>query len=165
MRSHLGKTAGLGGLTGPVLIQSDAAAERQAAAFKRRLDKAVGWHVQAINAPAARLSLGESLLVYNAGWCVERIFTAKRVLEAIARAQMTVTLMEDGEEGCWHLKSLPENFAEGVVEISLSAPFPVSPRYSIVDIGGLATVFVVGGQPVLFPHILCASSEPEAILT
>ena len=34
--------------------------------------------------------------------------TAKRVLEAIARARITLTLMEDGEERCWHLKALPE---------------------------------------------------------
>jgi transposase len=149
--------------------------QRNQAAIEQRMAR-LGWHVQAINAPAARLSLGESLLAYNAGWCVERIFhlfkdqplgirplyvkredqvqglthlltlalrvlmlfevlvrrgqdkggpplkglypgqpnrttdrpTAKRVLEAIARAQITVTLMEDGAERCWHLKSLPE---------------------------------------------------------
>jgi len=149
--------------------------QRNQAAIQQRVER-LGWHVQVVNAPAARLPVGESLLAYNAGWCVERIFhlfkdqplgirplyvrrddqvqglthlltlalrvlmlfevlvrrgqdqgnrplkglypgqpnrttdrpTAKRVLEAIGRARITLTLMEDGEERCWHLKALPE---------------------------------------------------------
>src|SRR5215213_2911888 len=34
----------------------------------------MGWHVQVTNAPAARLSLGDSVLGYRAGVCVERAF-------------------------------------------------------------------------------------------
>jgi transposase len=149
--------------------------QRNAAAIQQRIER-LGWQVQVTNAPAQRLSLGESLLVYRAGWCVERIFhlfkdqplgirplyvrrddqieglthlltlalrvlmlfevlvrrgqdqsgkplpglypgqpkrttdrpTAQRVLEAIARARITLTLMEDGEERRWQLTGLPE---------------------------------------------------------
>jgi transposase len=149
--------------------------QRNPAAIEQRVAR-LGWHVQVINAPAARLSLGESLLAYNAGWCVERIFhlfkdqplgirplyvrrddqvqglthlltlalrvlmlfevlvrrgqdqggrplqglypgqphrtterpTAKRVLEAIARERITLTLIEDAKEPRRHLTALPE---------------------------------------------------------
>ena len=149
--------------------------QRNEAAIQQQIER-LGWQVQVTNAPAERLSLGESLLAYRAGWCVERIFhlfkdqplgirplyvrrddqieglthlvtlalrvlmlfevlvrrgqdqsgkplpglypgqpkrttdrpTAKRVLEAIARARITLTLMEDGEEQRWQLTGLPE---------------------------------------------------------
>jgi len=149
--------------------------QRNEAAIQERIAR-LGWQVQAINTPAERLALGESLLAYRAGWCVERIFhlfkdqplgirplyvkrddqvqglthlltlalrvlmlfevlvrrgqdqsgqqlkglypgqpkrttdrpTAKRVLEAISRAQITLTWVEDGKERCCHLNGLPE---------------------------------------------------------
>ena len=34
----------------------------------------MGWQVQVTNAPAARLSLGDSVLAYRGGTCVERAF-------------------------------------------------------------------------------------------
>ena len=34
----------------------------------------MGWQVQVTNAPATRLSLGDSVLGYRAGTCVERAF-------------------------------------------------------------------------------------------
>ena len=149
--------------------------QRNAAAIQQQIER-LGWQVQATNAPAQRLSLGESLLTYRAGWCVERLFhllkdqplgirplfvwrddqvqglthlltvalrvlmlfevlvrrgqdqsgkplpglypgqpkrttdqpTAKRVLEAIARAQITLSWVEQGEQRCCHLDRLPE---------------------------------------------------------
>ena len=39
-----------------------------------RLVAWMGWQVQVTNAPAARLSLGDSVLGYRAGTCVERAF-------------------------------------------------------------------------------------------
>jgi transposase len=149
--------------------------QRDAAAIQHQIER-LGWHVQATNAPAQQLSLGESLLAYRAGWCVERIFhlfkdeplgirplfvrrddqveglthlltlalrvlmlfevlvrrgqdqsgkllpglypgqpkrttdrpTAKRVLEAIARARITLSWVEHREQRCCHLDRLPE---------------------------------------------------------
>ena len=140
-----------------------------------RLVARMGWQVQVTNAPAARLSLGDSVLGYRAGTCVERAFhqlkdqplgirplfvhrddqvrglthlltlalrvltlfevlvrrgqdqdgedlaglypgqpkrttdrpTAKRVLEAIARAGVTLTRVGSGEGCRWHLTALP----------------------------------------------------------
>jgi transposase len=135
----------------------------------------LGWQAQVTNLPAERLSLGEALLTYRGGWCVERVFhlfkdqplgvrplyvhrddqiqglthlvtlalrvlmlfevlvrrgqensgeklkglypgqakretdrpTAKRVLEAVSRARITLTQVE-GQDGCrWHLTALP----------------------------------------------------------
>ena len=43
---------------------------RDEAAIAQRVER-MGWQVQVTNAPAERLSLGESLLAYRAGWCVE----------------------------------------------------------------------------------------------
>jgi transposase len=151
------------------------AVRRNAAAIQQQIER-LGWQVQATNAPAQRLSLGESLLAYRAGWCVERIFhllkdqpvgirplfvwrddqvqglthllalalrvlmlfevlvrrgqdqsgkplpglypgqpkrttdrpTAKRVLEAIARARITLSWVEHREQRCRHLDRLPE---------------------------------------------------------
>ena len=151
------------------------AVTRDDAAIERLVAR-MGWQVQVTNAAAARLSLGDSVLGYRAGTCVERAFhqlkdqplgirplfvhrddqvrglthlltlalrvltlfevlvrrgqdhdgkdlaglypgqakrttdrpTAKRVLEAIARAGMTLTQVEVGEERCrWHLTALP----------------------------------------------------------
>jgi hypothetical protein len=31
----------------------------------------MGWQVQVTNVPVARLSLGDALLAYRGGWCVE----------------------------------------------------------------------------------------------
>ena len=48
-----------------------------AARRRRRSNDAVarmGWQAQVTNVPAARLSLGDSLLAYRGGWCVERAF-------------------------------------------------------------------------------------------
>ncbi len=42
-------------------------------AIQQRIER-LGWQVQVTNAPAERLSLGDSLLAYRGGWCVERIF-------------------------------------------------------------------------------------------
>jgi transposase len=149
--------------------------QRNEAAIQQRIER-LGWQVQVTNAPAARLSLAESLLAYRAGWCVERIFhlfkdeplgirplyvrrddqvqglthlltlalrvlmlfevlvrrgqdqsgkplpglypgqpkrttdrpTAKRVLEAIARARITLSWVEQSEQRCCHLDKLPE---------------------------------------------------------
>jgi transposase len=149
--------------------------QRNETAIQERIAR-LGWQVQAINAPAERLTLGESLLAYRGGWCVERIFhlfkdrplgirplyvkrddqvqglthlltlalrvlmlfevlvrrgqdqsgqqltglypgqpkrttdrpTAKRVLEAISRAQITLTWFVEAEEQCCHLSGLPE---------------------------------------------------------
>ena len=39
-----------------------------------RLVARMGWQVQVTNAPASRLSLGDSVLGYRAGTCVERAF-------------------------------------------------------------------------------------------
>jgi transposase len=38
-----------------------------------RLER-LGWQAQVTNAPVSRLSLGDSLLVYRGGWCLERAF-------------------------------------------------------------------------------------------
>ena len=46
---------------------------RNEAAIQQRVAR-LGWQVQAINAPVERLALGESLLAYRGGWCLERIF-------------------------------------------------------------------------------------------
>jgi hypothetical protein len=46
------------------------AVQRNAAAIQHQSER-LGWQVQATHAPAQRLALGESLLVYRAGWCVE----------------------------------------------------------------------------------------------
>jgi transposase len=46
---------------------------RDDAAIEHRVAR-MGWHVQVTNAPAARLSLGDSVLGYRAGVCVERAF-------------------------------------------------------------------------------------------
>jgi transposase len=149
--------------------------QRNKAAIQQQIER-LGWQVQATNAPAQRLVLGESLLAYRAGWCVERLFhlfkdqplgirplfvwrddqvqglthllslalrvlmlfevlvrrgqdqsgkplpglytgqpkrttdrpTAKRVLEAIARARITLSWIEQGEQRCCQLDSLPE---------------------------------------------------------
>jgi transposase len=149
--------------------------QRNEAAIKQRIER-MGWQVQVSNAPAERLSLGELLLVYRAGWSVERIFhlfkdeplgirplqvrrddqieglthlltlalrvlmlfevlvrrgqdktgkplpglypgqptrttdrpTAKRVLEAIARARITLSWVEHEKKQCCHLDKLPE---------------------------------------------------------
>jgi transposase len=149
--------------------------QRNETAIQERIAR-LGWQVQAINAPAERLTLGESLLAYRGGWCLERIFhlfkdrplgirplyvkrddqvqglthlltlalrglmlfevlvrrgqdqsgqhlkglypgqpkrttdrpTAKRVLEAISRAQITLTWFVEAEEQCCHLSGLPE---------------------------------------------------------
>jgi transposase len=135
----------------------------------------MGWQAQVTNAPAARLSLRDSVLAYRAGVCVERAFhqlkdqplgirplfvhrddqvcglthlltlalrvltlfevlvrrgqdqsgeklpglypgqgkrttdrpTAQRVLEAIARTEMTLTQVGSGEGCGWHLTALP----------------------------------------------------------
>jgi transposase len=151
------------------------AVQRNEAAIQQQIER-LGWQVQATNAPARRLSLGESLLTYRAGWCVERIFhlfkdqplgirplyvrrddqvqglthlltlalrvlmlfevlvrrgqdqsgkplpglypgqpkrttdrpTAKRVLEAIARARITLSWVEQREQRRCHLDRLPE---------------------------------------------------------
>ncbi len=148
---------------------------RNEAAIQQQIAR-LGWQVQATNAPAQRLSLGESLLTYRAGWCVERLFhllkdqplgirplfvwrddqveglthllslalrvlmlfevlvrrgqdqigkslpglypgqpkrttdrpTAQRVLAAIARARITLSWVEQGEQQCCHLDRLPE---------------------------------------------------------
>ena len=46
---------------------------RNEAAIQQRVAR-LGWQVQVTNAPAERLALGESLLAYRGGWCLERIF-------------------------------------------------------------------------------------------
>jgi transposase len=149
--------------------------QRDEATIEERVAR-LGWQVQATNAPAKRLSLGESVLAYRAGWCVERIFhllkdrplgirplfvrrddqligmthlltlalrvlmlfevlvrrgqeqtdqplkglypgqperttdrpAAKRVLEAIAQAQITLTWVEDQTKQYCHLSDLPD---------------------------------------------------------
>jgi transposase len=149
--------------------------QRNEAAIQQRVAR-LGWQVQATNAPVDRMGLGESLLAYRGGWCLERIFhvckdqplgirplyvrrddqieglthllmlalrvlmlfevlvrrgqqqsaqplkglypgqpkrttdrpTAKRVLEAIARAQITLTWEEDSMGRRYHLSRLPE---------------------------------------------------------
>jgi transposase len=148
---------------------------RIAEAIAQRVER-LGWQAQVTNAPVSRLSLGDSLLAYRGGCCIERAFhllkdqplgvrplfvrrddqvrglthlvtlalrvlmlfevlvrrgqdqsgeklrglypgqakrttdrpTAKRVLEAISRAKITLTEVESGEERRWHLKALPE---------------------------------------------------------
>jgi transposase len=148
---------------------------RNQAAIAQRVAR-LGWQVQATNAPAERLALGESLLAYRGGWCLERIFhvvkdeplgirplyvkrddqiegmthllmltlralmlfevlvrrgqeqsgqrlkglypgqpkrttarpTAKRVLEAIARARITLTWLVESSGRRYHLSRLPE---------------------------------------------------------
>jgi transposase len=148
---------------------------RNQAAIEQRVAR-LGWQVQATNASAERLALGESLLAYRGGWCLERIFhvvkdeplgirplyvkrddqiegmthllmlalralmlfevlvrrgqeqsgqrlkglypgqpkrttgrpTAKRVLEAIARAQITLSWVGDIEGRRCQLSRLPE---------------------------------------------------------
>jgi transposase len=148
---------------------------RNQAAIEQRVAR-LGWQVQATNAPAERLALGESLLAYRGGWCLERIFhvvkdeplgirplyvkrddqiegmthllmltlralmlfevlvrrgqeqsgqrlkglypgqpkrttarpTAKRVLEAIARARITLTWLVESSGRRYHLSRLPE---------------------------------------------------------
>ena len=143
-------------------------------AIQQRLAR-MGWQVQVTNVPVARLSLGDALLAYRGGWCVERAFhllkdqplgiwplfvrrddqvrglthlvtlalrvltlfevlvrrgqdhrgaklkglypgqakrttdrpTAKRVLEAIARTQITLSQVEIGDGCRWHLRALP----------------------------------------------------------
>jgi transposase len=150
------------------------AVTRDAAAIDRLVAR-MGWQVQVTNASSSRLSLGESVLGYRAGTCVERAFhqlkdqplgirplyvhrddqirglarlltlalrvltlfevlvrrgqdqdsedlpglypgqakrttdrpTAKRVLEAIAGAGLTLTRVESGEGCRWHLTALP----------------------------------------------------------
>jgi transposase len=140
-----------------------------------RLGARMGWQVQVTNVAASRLSLGDSVLGYRAGTCVERAFhqlkdqplgirplfvhrddqirglarlltlalrvltlfevlvrrgqdqdsadlpglypgqakrttdrpTAKRVLEAIAGAGLTLTRVGSGEGCRWHLTALP----------------------------------------------------------
>src|SRR4051812_37608858 len=147
---------------------------RDEAAIERLVAR-MGWQVQATNVAASRLSLGESVLGYREGTCVERAFhqlkdrplgirplyvhrddqirgltrlltlalrvltlfevlvrrgqdrddkvlaglypgqekrttdrpTAKRVLEAIARAGVTLIREVSGEECRWHLTALP----------------------------------------------------------
>jgi transposase len=149
--------------------------QRNEAAIQQRVAR-FGWQVQATNAPVERMGLGESLLAYRGGWCLERIFhvckdqplgirplyvrrddqieglthllmlalrvlmlfevlvrrgqqqsgqplkglypgqpkrtterpTAKRVLEAIARAQITLTWEEESMGRRYHLSRLPE---------------------------------------------------------
>lgn len=141
----------------------------------REREERMGWQVQVTNTPAEQMSLGDSLLTYRGGWCVERIFhlskdeplgirpffvrrddqirglthlvtmalrvlmlfeilvrrgqeesgeplkglypgqakrvtdrpTAKRVLEAISRSEITLTRVESGGAVRWHLKTLP----------------------------------------------------------
>jgi transposase len=46
---------------------------RDDAAIERRVAR-MGWQAQVTNAPASRLSLGDSVLGYRAGTCVERAF-------------------------------------------------------------------------------------------
>jgi transposase len=46
---------------------------RNEAAIQQRVAR-LGWQAQVTNAPADRLALGESLLAYRGGWCLERIF-------------------------------------------------------------------------------------------
>jgi transposase len=46
---------------------------RNEAAIQQRVAR-LGWQAQVTNAPAKRLALGESLLAYRGGWCLERIF-------------------------------------------------------------------------------------------
>jgi transposase len=147
---------------------------RDEAAIERLVAR-MGWQVQVTNVAESRLSLGDSLLGYRAGTCVERTFhqlkdqplgirplfvhrddqirglarlltlalriltlfevlvrrgqdqeraalpglypgqakrttdrpTAKRVLEAIAGAGLTLTRVESGEGCRWHLTALP----------------------------------------------------------
>jgi transposase len=49
------------------------AVRRNEMAIRQRVAR-LGWQVQVTNAPVSRLSLGDSLLTYRGGWCVERIF-------------------------------------------------------------------------------------------
>jgi transposase len=49
------------------------AVTRDDAAIERLVAR-MGWQAQVTNAPAARLSLGDSVLGYRTGWCVERAF-------------------------------------------------------------------------------------------
>src|SRR5512135_2943354 len=147
---------------------------RDEVAIQQRLAH-MGWQVQVTNVPVARLSLGDALLAYRGGWCVERAFhllkdqplgirplfvrrddqvrglthlvtlalrvltlfevlvrrgqdhrgaklkglypgqakrttdrpTANRVLEAIARTQITLSQVEIGDGCRWHLRALP----------------------------------------------------------
>jgi transposase len=147
---------------------------RNEPAIARRVAR-MGWQLQVTNAPAVRLSLGDSLLAYRGGICLERAFhllkdkplgirplfvrrddqvqglthlvtlalrvltlfevlvrrgqeqsgeelkglypgqakrttdrpTATRVLEAIARARITLSQVESGEGSRWHLTALP----------------------------------------------------------
>ena len=147
---------------------------RDEVAIQQRLAR-MGWQVQVTNVPVARLSLGDALLAYRGGWCVERAFhllkgqplgirplfvrrddqvrglthlvtlalrvltlfevlvrrgqdhsgaklkelypgqakrttdrpTAQRVLEAIARTQITLSQVEIGDGCRWHLRALP----------------------------------------------------------
>jgi transposase len=150
------------------------AVSRIEGAIARRLER-LGWQAQVTNAPASRLSLEDSVLVYRGGWCLERAFhmikdrplgirplfvrrddqvrglthlvtlalrvltlfevlvrrgqdqsgeelqglypgqpkrvtdrpTAQRVLEAIARKQITLSRAGSGDERVWHLGALP----------------------------------------------------------
>jgi len=150
------------------------AVRRDEAAIERLVAR-MGWQVQVTNVAASRLSLGDCLLCYRAGTCVERAFqqlkgqplgirplfvhrddqirglarlltlalriltlfevlvrrgqdqdsaelpglypgqakrttdrpTAKRMLEAIAGARLTLTRVETGEGCRWHLTALP----------------------------------------------------------
>lgn len=151
------------------------AVSRIEGAIARRLER-LGWQAQVTNAPASRLSLEDSVLVYRGGWCLERAFhmikdrplgirplfvrrddqvrglthlvtlalrvltlfevlvrrgqdqsgeelkglypgqpkrvtdrpTAQRVLEAIARKQITLSRAGSGDETVWHLGALPD---------------------------------------------------------
>jgi transposase len=147
---------------------------RNEPAIARRVAR-MGWQLQVTNAPAVRMSLGDSLLAYRGGICLERAFhslkdkppgirplfvrrddqvqglthlvtlalrvltlfevlvrrgqeqsgeklkglypgqakrttdrpTATRVLEAIARVQITLSQAESGDGCRWHLTTLP----------------------------------------------------------
>ena len=85
-------------------VRSQITSVRREDAALERLMARLGWQAQVTNAPAARLSLGDSVLGYRAGVCVERAF--HQLKDQPLRIQPLFVPRDDQVRGLTHLLTL-----------------------------------------------------------